>query len=204
MRQASSVLNSQIKIHAWFNSVNWRRMEAGRVKPPFEPDPHAVYAKVITCHLSLVFCQLWLIRKEKKGIFKGSQYELCHLVIHNIFLKYFHALPLKISWIPSKFESQAYLSFGREFPIVSRKIEKRLPILNLASKTSQRDANFQSLLSACQLFQRIWNSGCFGHRAVFDGEGGEPWPRRRELLLKVQQWSCFNTLAGGNYWEGGL
>merc|ERR1712223_25839 len=35
----------EIKIHAWFNSVNWRRMEAGRVKPPFEPDPHAVYAK---------------------------------------------------------------------------------------------------------------------------------------------------------------
>lgn len=35
----------EIKIHSWFNSVNWRRMEAGRVKPPFEPDPHAVYAK---------------------------------------------------------------------------------------------------------------------------------------------------------------
>ena len=106
-------------------------------------------------HITIVTCQLWLIGKEKKGIFKGSQYELSHLVIHNIFLKYFHALPPKISWIPSKFESQAYLSFGREFPIVSHKIEKRLPILNLASKTSQRDANFQSLLSACQLFQRI-------------------------------------------------
>lgn len=35
----------EVKIHSWFNSVNWRRMEAGRVKPPFEPDPHAVYAK---------------------------------------------------------------------------------------------------------------------------------------------------------------
>jgi len=35
----------EIKIHPWFNSVNWRRMEAGRIKPPFEPDPHAVYAK---------------------------------------------------------------------------------------------------------------------------------------------------------------
>lgn len=35
----------EVKIHSWFNSVNWRRMEAGRQKPPFEPDPHAVYAK---------------------------------------------------------------------------------------------------------------------------------------------------------------
>jgi len=35
----------QIKIHSWFNSVNWRRMEAGRVELPFSPDPHAVYAK---------------------------------------------------------------------------------------------------------------------------------------------------------------
>ena len=25
-------------------------MEAGRVKPPFEPDPHAVYAKVTNIH----------------------------------------------------------------------------------------------------------------------------------------------------------
>ena len=41
-----TLFHFQIKIHAWFNSVNWRRMEAGRVKPPFEPDPHAVYAKV--------------------------------------------------------------------------------------------------------------------------------------------------------------
>merc|ERR1740123_2489673 len=36
----------EVKIHPWFNSVNWRRMEAGRAKPSFEPDPHAVYAKV--------------------------------------------------------------------------------------------------------------------------------------------------------------
>ena len=36
----------EVKIHPWFNSVHWRRLEAGRVKPPFEPDPHAVYAKV--------------------------------------------------------------------------------------------------------------------------------------------------------------
>ena len=38
----------EVKIHPWFNSVNWRRMEAGRVKPPFEPDHHAVYAKAST------------------------------------------------------------------------------------------------------------------------------------------------------------
>ena len=36
----------EVKIHPWFNSINWRRMEAGRAKPSFEPDPHAVYAKV--------------------------------------------------------------------------------------------------------------------------------------------------------------
>jgi len=35
----------EVKIHPWFNSVHWRRLEAGRIKPPFEPDPHAVYAK---------------------------------------------------------------------------------------------------------------------------------------------------------------
>jgi len=35
----------EIKIHSWFNSINWRRMEAGKLTPPFEPDPHAVYAK---------------------------------------------------------------------------------------------------------------------------------------------------------------
>jgi len=35
----------EVKIHPWFNSVNWRRMEAGRVDPPFSPDAHAVYAK---------------------------------------------------------------------------------------------------------------------------------------------------------------
>jgi len=35
----------EVKIHPWFNSINWRRMEAGRIKPEFEPDPHAVYAK---------------------------------------------------------------------------------------------------------------------------------------------------------------
>lgn len=35
----------EIKIHPWFNSINWRRLEAGKLDPPFEPDPHAVYAK---------------------------------------------------------------------------------------------------------------------------------------------------------------
>ena len=36
----------EVKIHPWFNSINWRRMESGRIKPEFTPDPHAVYAKV--------------------------------------------------------------------------------------------------------------------------------------------------------------
>ena len=118
MRQASTVLNSQIKIHAWFNSVNWRRMEAGRVKPPFEPDPHAVYAKVITRHLSLITCRLSLVtcqlsivtnRERKKGIFDESQCELSHLVIHNVFLQYFPVLPPKI------FKFPASLKFKRIF-----------------------------------------------------------------------------------------
>ena len=32
--------------HPWFSSsINWRRLKAGKDKPPFVPDPHAVYAK---------------------------------------------------------------------------------------------------------------------------------------------------------------
>ena len=32
--------------HPWFSSsINWRRLKAGKEKPPFVPDPHAVYAK---------------------------------------------------------------------------------------------------------------------------------------------------------------
>ncbi|XP_055585465.1 G protein-coupled receptor kinase 2 [Uranotaenia lowii] len=33
------------KLHVFFNSINWKRLEAGLVEPPFVPDPHAVYAK---------------------------------------------------------------------------------------------------------------------------------------------------------------
>ena len=45
----------------------------------------------------------------------------------------------------------------------------------------------------------IKNSGCPGHRAVFDGEGSEPGPRRRELLHKIQQRRRLDTLAGGDH-----
>ena len=31
--------------HSWFSDTNWRRMKAGKERPPFIPDPHAVYAK---------------------------------------------------------------------------------------------------------------------------------------------------------------
>ncbi|XP_050304755.1 G protein-coupled receptor kinase 2 [Anthonomus grandis grandis] len=34
-----------VKQHPFFQSINWRRLEAGMVDPPFIPDPHAVYAK---------------------------------------------------------------------------------------------------------------------------------------------------------------
>eukprot|EP00088_Acartia_fossae_P014165 TRINITY_DN17557_c0_g1_i2.p1 TRINITY_DN17557_c0_g1~~TRINITY_DN17557_c0_g1_i2.p1 ORF type:complete len:440 (+),score=115.65 TRINITY_DN17557_c0_g1_i2:110-1321(+) len=36
---------NELKAHSWFFTVNWRRREAGMEQPPFEPDPHAVYAK---------------------------------------------------------------------------------------------------------------------------------------------------------------
>ncbi|CAH0555310.1 unnamed protein product [Brassicogethes aeneus] len=36
---------SIIKQHSFFQQMNWRRLEAGIVDPPFVPDPHAVYAK---------------------------------------------------------------------------------------------------------------------------------------------------------------
>ena len=45
----------EVKIHPWFNTINWRRMEAGRISPPFEPDPHAVYAKVMTVLCSWLY-----------------------------------------------------------------------------------------------------------------------------------------------------
>ncbi|XP_055618889.1 G protein-coupled receptor kinase 2 [Toxorhynchites rutilus septentrionalis] len=35
----------EVKLHSFFNSINWKRLEAGLVEPPFVPDPHAVYAK---------------------------------------------------------------------------------------------------------------------------------------------------------------
>ncbi|KAL3270370.1 hypothetical protein HHI36_009416 [Cryptolaemus montrouzieri] len=35
----------QVKQHMFFQQVNWKRLEAGMVEPPFVPDPHAVYAK---------------------------------------------------------------------------------------------------------------------------------------------------------------
>ncbi|XP_055848139.1 G protein-coupled receptor kinase 2 isoform X1 [Episyrphus balteatus] len=35
----------EIKLHPFFNVINWKRLEAGMVEPPFVPDPHAVYAK---------------------------------------------------------------------------------------------------------------------------------------------------------------
>ncbi|KAL1492087.1 hypothetical protein ABEB36_012581 [Hypothenemus hampei] len=36
---------SLVKQHPFFQTINWRRLEAGIVDPPFVPDPHAVYAK---------------------------------------------------------------------------------------------------------------------------------------------------------------
>uniref|UniRef100_A0A1B0BSJ5 G protein-coupled receptor kinase n=1 Tax=Glossina palpalis gambiensis TaxID=67801 RepID=A0A1B0BSJ5_9MUSC len=35
----------EVKLHPFFNCINWKRLEAGMVEPPFMPDPHAVYAK---------------------------------------------------------------------------------------------------------------------------------------------------------------
>ncbi|GIY30457.1 g protein-coupled receptor kinase 2 [Caerostris darwini] len=35
----------EVKTHPFFKSINWKRLEAGILQPPFLPDPHAVYAK---------------------------------------------------------------------------------------------------------------------------------------------------------------
>lgn len=34
-----------VKAHPLFKSINWRRLEAGKLEPPFVPDPRAVYCK---------------------------------------------------------------------------------------------------------------------------------------------------------------
>ncbi|NXV56088.1 RK kinase, partial [Molothrus ater] len=36
---------AQLKAHAFFRTINWGRLEAGLVPPPFVPDPRRVYAK---------------------------------------------------------------------------------------------------------------------------------------------------------------
>lgn len=36
---------SEIRRHAFFKSVTWKRLQEGMLDPPFVPDPHAVYAK---------------------------------------------------------------------------------------------------------------------------------------------------------------
>eukprot|EP00093_Oithona_nana_P002543 02543.XXX_34655_29217_1 [CDS] Oithona nana genome sequencing. len=35
----------EVMTNSWFSDTNWRRMKAGKERPPFIPDPHAVYAK---------------------------------------------------------------------------------------------------------------------------------------------------------------
>ncbi|RWS30815.1 G protein-coupled receptor kinase 2-like protein, partial [Leptotrombidium deliense] len=35
----------EVKSHPFFKLINWKRLEAGMLEPPFVPDPHAVYAK---------------------------------------------------------------------------------------------------------------------------------------------------------------
>ncbi|XP_076364561.1 G protein-coupled receptor kinase 2-like isoform X1 [Tachypleus tridentatus] len=35
----------ELKEHLFFQCINWKRLEAGMLDPPFVPDPHAVYAK---------------------------------------------------------------------------------------------------------------------------------------------------------------
>lgn len=37
--------SKEVMAHPWFHDVNWRRLKAGKERPPFVPDPHAVYAK---------------------------------------------------------------------------------------------------------------------------------------------------------------
>ncbi|XP_077991922.1 G protein-coupled receptor kinase 5-like [Glandiceps talaboti] len=35
----------EVKCHPWFKSINFKRLEAGKLDPPFVPDPRAVYCK---------------------------------------------------------------------------------------------------------------------------------------------------------------
>ncbi|CAD5112645.1 DgyrCDS1860 [Dimorphilus gyrociliatus] len=37
--------SEDVKAHTWFKDINWKRLEAGMVEPPFVPDPRSVYAK---------------------------------------------------------------------------------------------------------------------------------------------------------------
>jgi len=35
----------ELKAHPFFSQVAWKKLEAGKLNPPFCPDPHSVYAK---------------------------------------------------------------------------------------------------------------------------------------------------------------
>ncbi|ELT97717.1 hypothetical protein CAPTEDRAFT_149351 [Capitella teleta] len=35
----------ELKVHCLYKCINWKRLEAGIITPPFEPDPRAVYCK---------------------------------------------------------------------------------------------------------------------------------------------------------------
>lgn len=35
----------EVKTHCFYESINWQHLEAGRAKPPFPPDPRAVYCR---------------------------------------------------------------------------------------------------------------------------------------------------------------
>ncbi|KAK9542910.1 hypothetical protein VZT92_000732 [Zoarces viviparus] len=40
-------LQERIRVQAFFSEINWRKLNAGILTPPFVPDPKTVYAKDI-------------------------------------------------------------------------------------------------------------------------------------------------------------
>lgn len=47
---------SQIKQQSFFQSINWRRLEAGMVEPPFVPDVRLNTIQILICNV--FFCNL--------------------------------------------------------------------------------------------------------------------------------------------------
>ena len=41
----------EVKLHPFFNCINWKRLDAGMVDPPFVPDVSICINKIIKCKI---------------------------------------------------------------------------------------------------------------------------------------------------------